>query len=170
LRPPLGHFAIPTGSGVVWDQLEKAGVPGVKGVWSFVYGSSSGYFTIVSIEQQYPGHAKQAGLVACGCRAGAYGGRIVVVVDDDVDITNPQEVIWVLATRCNVSRGVDIIKDLWTSASDPTFSPSRRAERFFISDRIIMDACRPFSWKDNFPRVNAFERGYKREVAKRWGV
>ena len=71
---------------------------------------SRGRFTVVSIKQRYAGHSKQALLVAAGARAGAYGGKFVVVVDDDIDITNPAEVIWAIATRCYVRGGIDIIK------------------------------------------------------------
>ena len=61
----------------------------MKGVWGFVYGGQPGPFTIISIKQRYAGHSKQALLVAAGARAGAYGGKFVVVVDDDIDIANP---------------------------------------------------------------------------------
>src|SRR3989338_4309355 len=37
LKPPAPFpYAIPVGCGIVWDQLENAGIPGVKGVWSAV--------------------------------------------------------------------------------------------------------------------------------------
>jgi 4-hydroxy-3-polyprenylbenzoate decarboxylase len=92
----------------------------------------------------------------------------VVVVDDDVDITNPQEVIWAVATRCDVGRGADIVKDVWATRSDPSLSPARRESHRYISDRIIIDACRSYEWKDKFPPVNAFSAKYKREVLERW--
>jgi hypothetical protein len=53
----------------------------------------------VSIKQRYPGHARQAGMIASQCRSGAYLGRYVVVVDDDVDVTNSEEFLWVLSSR-----------------------------------------------------------------------
>ena len=37
----------------------------------------------VAIKQRYPGHAKQAAVVASQCHAGAYLGRFVVVVDEE---------------------------------------------------------------------------------------
>ena len=47
------------------DQIEKAGVPDVKGVASYF----RRFLTVVSITQRYPGHARQAGLVASQCQA-----------------------------------------------------------------------------------------------------
>ena len=41
----------------------------------------------VAIKQRYPGHAKQAGHIACQCQIGAYAGKYVVVTDEDVDVS-----------------------------------------------------------------------------------
>jgi 4-hydroxy-3-polyprenylbenzoate decarboxylase len=152
---------------VIWDQLEKAGIPGVKGVWSFV-GTGGGPFIVVAIQQLNEGHAKQTARAAASCRGGVHGGKFVVVLDDDVDITNAQEVIWAMSTRCNADRGVELIKDVWTTRSDPSLSPARRAARNYTSDRILIDACRPYSWREEFPAVNVFSPEYKRDVYARW--
>jgi len=170
LKPPAPFpYAIPVGCGIVWDQLERAGIPGVQGVWSFVGGGGAGGpFLVVAIKQLYAGHAKQTAMAAASCRGGALGGKFVVVVDDDVDITDPGEVIWAVATRCDVSRGIDTVKGVWTTRSDPSLRPAQRAARDYTSDRIIIDACRPYEWKEEFPPVNAFSPEYKRDVLGRW--
>ena len=41
--------------------------------------------TIVAIKQMYPGHAKQAALLATNVASGGYLGRYSIVVDDDID-------------------------------------------------------------------------------------
>ena len=105
LKPPASYLPMPLGAATLWEQLEKAGIPEVKGVWGFVYGGQPGPFTVIAIKQRYAGHSKQALLVAAGARAGAYGGKFVVVVDDDIDIANPADVIWAIATRCHVREG-----------------------------------------------------------------
>ena len=46
--------------GAVWNQLEAAGVPEIKGVWAHEAGGSRFWLT-VSIKQLYGGHSKQAG-------------------------------------------------------------------------------------------------------------
>ena len=56
----------PLGAGILWDQLERAGIPEVKGVWGYVYSAQPGPFTVISIKQAYAGHAKQTLLVAAG--------------------------------------------------------------------------------------------------------
>ena len=80
-RPPGGSDDNLVRSAFIWDHMEKAGVPDIRGVACF----QGRFFTAVSIKQRYPGHAKQAGFVAAQCGAGAYLGRYIVVVDDDID-------------------------------------------------------------------------------------
>ena len=170
LKPPASYLPISIGAATLWEQLEKAGVPDIKGVWGFVYGGQPGPFTVISIHQRYAGHSKQALLVAAGARAGAYGGKFVVVVDDDIDITNPNDVIWAIATRCYVRDGIDVVKSVWASVCEPAMPPEERSPKGYVSDRVLIDACRPFRWMDEFPAVNAFEREFKDKVEKKWKI
>jgi UbiD family decarboxylase len=73
-------------SAMIWDQVEKAGLPGVTGVWCHEAGGGR-LFNIIAIKQAYAGHAKQAAPLAAGVHAGNYINRFVVVVDDDIDPT-----------------------------------------------------------------------------------
>ena len=104
LKPSSGdnvHFSLMRSS-LIWNALDEAGVPDVKGVWC--HPSGGRFLTVVSIKQRYPGHARQAGMIASQCRSGAYLGRYVVVVDDDVDITNSEEFLWALSSRSDPAR------------------------------------------------------------------
>lgn len=170
LKPPASYLPISLGAATLWEQLEKAGIPEVKGVWGFVYGGQPGPFTVISIKQRYAGHSKQALLVAAGSRAGAYGGKFVVVVDDDIDITNPHDVIWAIATRCYVRDGIDVVKGVWASVCEPAMPPEERSPKGYVSDRVLIDACRPYRWMDEFPAVNAFEKEFKDEVERKWKI
>lgn len=168
LKPPNNLLSLPLGAAVLWDQLDRAGIPEVKGVWGYVYGAQSGLFTVIAIHQAYPGHSKQALLVASGARAGAYGGKIVVVVDDDIDITNPGDVIWAISTRCNVREAIDTVKNVWTSPADPAIAPGGRSPKGYTSDRLLIDACRPYLWMSDFPHVNCFTPEAKARYRKKW--
>jgi UbiD family decarboxylase len=170
LKAPNNLQALPLGASMLWDQLEKAGIPNVTGVWGHVYGSQAGLFIVVSIKQAYAGHSKQALLVAAGARAGAYGGKFVVVVDDDVDVTNLGDVIWALSTRCTGRESIDIVKSVWTSPGDPAIAPHLRNSKGYTMDRILIDACRPYLWLDEFPKANAFSPQAKKQYIERWGL
>lgn len=168
LKPPNSYLPIPLGAVTLWEQLEKAGIPEVKGVWGFVYGGQPGPFTVIAIRQRYAGHSKQALLVAAGARAGAYGGKFTVVVDDDIDITNPYDVIWAISTRCYVREGIDLVKGVWASVCEPALPPEDRSPKGYLSDRVLIDACRPYKWMDQFPKVNAYTKEFKDEIEKKW--
>ncbi len=170
LKPPNNYVSVPLGAAQLWDQLEGAGIPGVTGVWGYVYGSQSGPFTVVSINQRYAGHAKQTAMSAASARAGAYGGKFVVVVDDDIDISNIDDVIWAIATRCNPRDGLDKIRDVWTSPADPAIAPEDRSPLGYTMDRVLIDACRPYRWRDEFPAVNVFSDGYRAKMREKWGI
>ena len=82
-------------------------VPDVKGVWCHEAGGGR-LFNIISIKQRYPGHARQAMLAASQVHAGAYLGRYVIVVDEDIDPTNTFDVIWALASRSDPVESIEI--------------------------------------------------------------
>ena len=76
----------------------------MKGVWAHAAGGSRLWLT-VAIKQQYAGHAKQAGLIASQCHAGAYANRFVVVVDDDIDPSDMDKVVCAMCTRFDPGEG-----------------------------------------------------------------
>src|SRR2546425_321389 len=133
-------------SGMIWDQLEKAGVPDVTGVWSPPAGGNR-LMTVVAIKTQYLGHSKQAGLIASQCAGAVEMNRLTVVVDDHVDVTNLQDVVWAILARCDPERGVEIIKDTKGSRIDMAIAPDRR--ELNANSRMIIDATTPFAWKSH---------------------
>jgi 4-hydroxy-3-polyprenylbenzoate decarboxylase len=109
-----------------------------------------------------------AGLVAAGCGSAAYLGRIIIIVDDDIDITNPAEVMWAVATRWDPKTATDIIDGMWTGYIDPMLLPERRESGDMTNSRIIIYAVRPYHWKDDFPKVNAVDKEYSEEIKRKW--
>src|SRR4051812_35203154 len=135
-------------SGAVWNQLEAAGVPEVKGVWSHETGGSRLWLN-VSIKQMYAGHSKQAGLIASQCHAGAYANRFVVVVDDDIDPADMDKVMWAMCTRFEPREGIEILRGCWSTVLDPMCYSDKDPR----NARVVIDACKPFSRRDTFPLV-----------------
>ena len=87
-------------------------------MWAHEAGGSRLWLT-VAIKQQYAGHAKQAGLIASQCHAGAYANRFVVVVDDDIDPADMDQVVWAMCTRCDPRDGMEILRGCWSTVLDP---------------------------------------------------
>ena len=109
--PPTGssYYRGLMRSSLVWEALEKAGAPDIRGVRCHELAGNR-FLTFVSIKQRYPGHAKQVGLLASQCLGAAYLGRYVIVVDEDIDIFNNDEVLWALATRSDPQESIDIVR------------------------------------------------------------
>ncbi len=145
------------------DQLTRAGVPKVTGVWCPPVGGNR-YMIVVAIQQSYPGHAMQAALVAGQTGTAAYGGRYVVVVDDDIDIYDMNDVLWAIMTRVDPRRDTTIIDRAWSGPLDPAIHPDERG----FNSRMIIDATKPWEWKDRFAEsVTTPERS--RAIRDQWG-
>lgn len=155
LCPPdeMARYRAVTRSALLRQEIEKAGIPDVKAVWAHEAGGAR-MLLGVAIDQRYPGHVKQAGHVASMCHVGAYAGKYVVVVDADVDVSNLEELVWAMVTRSDPATSIDIIKGAWSTPLDPRLDPDDRAKGNFTNSRAIIDACRPFHWRDRFPKVN----------------
>ena len=89
-------------------------MPGIQGVWSIPEAAGWG-ITVVSIKQMYAGHAPQVMALAAQCTAGAYFGKYVIVVDDDIDPTNVDQVLWAMATRSRPAQSIDILRETWST-------------------------------------------------------
>ena len=164
LRPSSGdnlHHCL-IRSAQIWNALDDAGVPEIKAVW--VHPAAGRFLTVLSIKQRYPGHAKQAAMIASQCRAGAYLGRYVIVVDDDIDITNSDDVIWAMCSRSDPARSIEILRRCWSGPLDPAIS---REEKGFNS-RALIDATRPYEWRDKFPVASGHSPELKDKVKKKW--
>ncbi len=161
LGAPTHGLAQP--AGVVWDQIEAAGVPGVVGVYFHTT-----FMLVVAIKQMYAGHAKQAALAAMSCAAGARNGRYVVVVDEDIDPTNLKEVVWAMQTRVDPAEDIQIMDGCWSTPLDPRMPPDRRASKDHTNARAIFYAVRPWAWRDEFPEVSRTERSRLDEVMRKY--
>ncbi len=170
-KPPhdFSYWVSVIRSALVMEALEAAGVPFVRGVWQHEIGGSR-MLLVVSIKQAYAGHARQAGLVAAGCRPGAQLGRYIVVVDDDVDPTDLSEVMWAVATRSDPATDIDIIRQAWGSMVDPQFVTYAGTDpaRAPFNSRAIVDACIPFDHRHHFPAVAAPDPALMEAARARW--
>jgi len=163
MKPPRFHFGLPFRAATIWSNLEAAGVTDVTGAWQHV----SQLMTVVALRQRYDGHAKRAGLVAA---AHSYMARLVVVVDEDVDPSNLADVMWAVTTRCEPADNIDIIRQAWSSALDPRIPPADKDRGVTSHSKAIIDACKPFPWRDKFPPASALTVEEAREIEEKWGA
>ena len=158
----MARAAVKAVDDLVGDECEKAGLSGIQGVWCHE-AAAGRLFNVISIEQKYPGHAKQAAMLAANCQSGSYAGRWVVVVDHDIDPSNihaVHDVIWAMSTRCDPPNDTDYIHGAWSTPLDPLlFQPP------WENNRAVVNACRPWGRLAEFPPVAEASPELKEKVA-----
>jgi len=149
-------------SALIENQLKAAGVPRITGVWCPPEAGNR-MMVVIAVDQAYPGHATQALMVGGQTGTSAYAGRIVVVVDPDIDITSLDDVMWAVMTRADPDRDMTIIRRAWSGPLDPAIHPDARG----FNSRLLIDATKPWEWRDRFadPVVTA---DIARATRERW--
>ncbi len=93
------------------------------------------FHLFVKIKKRQEGEAKN---VMMGAFAASFDLKQVIVVDDDVDIHNPSEVEWAVATRFQADRDLLIVPDSQNSKLDPT-------TRDGVGAKMGIDATKPLA-------------------------
>lgn len=91
-------------------------VPNVKAA-NLTVGGSGWLHAVISIEKQTEGDGKNALMAAFGAHPSL---KHAVVVDSDIDVANPHEVEWAIATRFQADKGLIIIQNARGSTLDPS--------------------------------------------------
>jgi 2,5-furandicarboxylate decarboxylase 1 len=102
------------------------------------------YHLYVQIAKRQEGEAKN---VMMGAFAGHYDVKHVIVVDEDVDIHNPAEVEWAVATRFQAGRDLVIVPESQGSKLDPS-------TRDGVGAKMGLDATKPLDAEEmKFKRI-----------------
>ncbi len=128
--------------------------PGVTDVELSV-GGVCRYHLWVQLDKKREGEAKNVILAAFGAH---YDIKQVVVVDTDVNVHNPAEVEWAIATRFQAHRDLIVIEGAQGSILDPSTTVGLPADAPAhlqgISAKMGLDATRPVTYSEHtFTRV-----------------
>jgi 2,5-furandicarboxylate decarboxylase 1 len=138
----VGHRDLSNLQGLSWeaDVLRRArdAVPSVTAVHAPVSGRS-GFHFYISMKKNHDGEPRTAAYAVLGL---GYP-KMVVVVDDDVDVFSDAQVLEAIATRVQASRDVEIVRGLKGSTLDPSTYGSA------VHDALIIDATIPLD--EEFP-------------------
>lgn len=159
-----GFYAI-VRSARIWDDLDKLGVPGIKGIYCHPAAAGGFGATIVSLEQRYAGHAAQVAHLTASVPGGAYYTKWIITVDDDVDPSDWDQVFWALTTRCDAERDIDILRQTWSTWLDPSKNPPE--ERPWGS-KVLVNACKEHKYLSSFSQRTAVTRAMYERVKDRW--
>ena len=117
----------------IMNALSRA-IPNVTGVHVPLSGTSS-FTAYVSIRQGRPGEAKHVIPIVLGVD---HYLKLVIVVDDDIDVFDESDVLWAVATRMQPDRDLVVISGSLGAMLDPS------ADERGVTAKLGIDATRPF--------------------------
>ncbi len=109
-------------------------IPNVAGVHVPLSGTSS-FTAYVAIRQSRPGEAKHVIPIVLGVD---HYLKLVIVVDDDVDVFDESDVLWAVATRMQADRDLVVVSGSLGALLDPS------ADDHGVTAKLGIDATRPF--------------------------
>jgi 4-hydroxy-3-polyprenylbenzoate decarboxylase len=144
---------------IAWNILQQQGVPGVINV--HVHPVTNGTNICVAINKQYQGHAKHVAAALWGSGAAQWRYKHVIVVDDDIDISDYEQIDWAIAYRVNAGKDdIVIFPGSFGSPADPSTPLEERDVAKLgsgIWNRVLVDATRTWmyepkpEWGGRFP-------------------
>jgi 2,5-furandicarboxylate decarboxylase 1 len=117
----------------IYNALSRV-IPNVTGVHVPLSGTSS-FTAYVAIKQGRPGEAKHVIPIVLGVD---HYLKLVIVVDDDVDVLDESDVLWAVATRMQADRDLVTISGSLGALLDPS------ADERGMTAKLGIDATRPF--------------------------
>jgi 2,5-furandicarboxylate decarboxylase 1 len=125
------------------DHLQRS-FPSVRDV-RLTRGGTCRYHLAVKIEKASAGEPKN---IIMGAFGGHYDLKQVVVVDMDVDIDDPNEIEWAIATRFQADRDLVVVSGAQGSKLDPSSADG-------VSAKMGMDATKPLATEPmEFKRIH----------------
>ncbi|MBI2874597.1 MAG: UbiD family decarboxylase [Firmicutes bacterium] len=115
------------------DIIKATAVPTVKAI-HFPISGCCRFISYISIAQKAEGEARVAALASFPPFDEL---KIVVVVDEDIDVFNERQVLWAVATRVQPDDGLDIIRHVRGGTLDPS------QVRLTDGSKLIIDATKP---------------------------
>jgi len=109
-------------------------IPNVTGVHVPLSGTSS-FTAYVALKQSRPGEARHAIPIVLGVD---HYLKLVIVVDDDIDVFDESDVLWAVATRMQADRDLVVIPGSLGAMLDPS------ADERGVTAKLGIDATRPF--------------------------
>jgi 4-hydroxy-3-polyprenylbenzoate decarboxylase len=152
-------------------RLEKAGIPGIQRVFSL----ARPYLRAVALKQMYSGHLDDVIQVLVPGGDQNSGHHIWILVDEDIDVSNPAEVFWAIAGRCAPERDIKIVPGTGIWQLDPRLGPEERSSpdkagkrKRYTAHNLVINACRPYKWINDFPPVCVNSPELRKRIQEKW--
>ena len=86
------------------------------------------------------------------------------MVDDDIDITNSEEVLWAISSRSDPAESIDILRRTWSGPLDPRIPRDQVGH----NSRAVIDATRPYGMARQISECQRPQPRTQGRVAKKW--
>jgi 4-hydroxy-3-polyprenylbenzoate decarboxylase len=70
-----------------------------------------------------------------------------------------------MCTRVDPERDIEFIPRCWSGPLDPIMPPEGKG----FNSRAIIDATRPYEWRDRFPKAVRVSRDLEQRMLEKWG-
>lgn len=117
----------------LWMALRRV-LPGLRSI-RLTEGGCGWLHAIIAIDKMTEGDGKTAIMAAFGAHPSL---KHVVVVDSDVNVDDPRDVEWAIATRFQADRGLVVVKGARGSSLDPSADPET-----LLTCKLGLDATKP---------------------------
>jgi 4-hydroxy-3-polyprenylbenzoate decarboxylase len=146
-----------TMSAILLEELAARGVPVRQ-----VYVPAPTTAILVSVRPEYAGHVQTVASAVWCTKPGLYRPYLWVF-DEDIDVTNTEEVLWALTTRLHPATGIHVVHGAPAHPLYPFISEQERRER--RTARLLLDCTWPAHWPPgDIPRTNDFEHAWPAAV------
>ena len=152
--------------GVLYKFLKHdCNIPGIIDVAINEMSGSAGHWIVIRMKKTHPSQAWQA---LNGASAPfPTGGKWIIVVDEDIDPSDPESVIWALSYRVQPMRDVKLIFGK-AGGLDPSTAPPGAADRRYPGTQgcsaILVDATRKWA----YPPTSLPKKEYMENALKIW--
>ncbi len=116
--------------------------------------SGTHFHAYMSFKKTEEGQARHALMLLLGLDSYL---KLVVAVDEDVDVFNEEEVLWAMATRMQADKDVFIVPSVFCNKLDPS-------AREGVSAKMAIDATAPLEWDVIRCRTNPATDGLVRKL------
>ncbi|HEY6705952.1 MAG TPA: hypothetical protein VI010_17795, partial [Xanthobacteraceae bacterium] len=72
--------------------------------------------------------------------------------------------VWAMCTRVDPREGIEVLRGCWSTVLDPMAYGSDDPR----NARVVIDACRPWSRRDSFPRVARSSKQLDASIRAKW--
>jgi len=133
----------------ILDGIRSRGIP-VKAV--YCPPEAGGHWTVVSTEVPHPGYALDLAHAIWGTPWGRWG-RYLVIVEENVDVTDMGQVLWAISTQCHPKRGIVQVEHVPGDPLASLLSPEERTNH--LGARALLDCTCPREWPEQAIPVKA---------------